>query len=158
MINGVNWRRLKYSIHRLIMHIASSIYFLHQVINQSLHPPNPQSILIYMGYKNVCFNCQTAQNLGMDLRNFRAGKCPECGKPMIFLNYAFRPPRKGDDKAWQVVAFLVEKGFRFQHIYQPGKSEYIRMSANNYVPYPHTMQEAKEFVEKYKDQARKKES
>jgi len=93
-------------------------------------------------------------------RDFDSGSelkypCPKCGKSMILLPHRFRPPRKSDDKGWELVEYLINKGFYFQHIYQVGSNEYFKKATDNYVPYPKNIRDAKEFVLKYKDQARK---
>lgn len=102
-----------------------------------------------MGYKSVCLNCRKAFNHGTDYVNIRESVCPECNQPMILMTHRFRPPEKTDSKKWEVVAFLINNGFNYQHIYD---DEIIQ----TYVPYPENMREAKEFVEKYKNQAQKK--
>lgn len=70
--------------------------------------------------------------------------CPDCGKSAINLGRHFKPPKRSNTKQWLKVKFLVEHGFCFQRVY-----------AENYeiVPYPDTIEEAKEFVEKYKKHA-----
>ena len=68
-------------------------------------------------------------------------KCPHCGGIARNLGRKFKPPKRSDKKQWQKVKFLVSKGFLFHSIYVDGRL----------VPYPGTLEEAKEFVEKYKD-------
>ncbi len=71
--------------------------------------------------------------------------CPNCGQPATFLNHKFKPPGKKDTKAWEVAAYLKNHGFYFQHAYEPmGQGVWLQ------VPYPRTMEEAREFVLKYK--------
>ena len=73
------------------------------------------------------------------------------------LNQKFQPPKKSDIKSWEVVKFLYENGFTYQHVYKD-ISKSLRVDANsseNYVDYPTTMREAIEFVETYKEQGRK---
>ncbi len=106
-----------------------------------------------MGYKNVCLKCRRVENLGTDFKNFHTGNCPLCSSEMYFVNHAFRPPKKHSDKEWKVVEYLIKHGFIFHHIYQEGKSEYYKTQSNNYISYPKTIEEAKEFVVKYKNQA-----
>lgn len=103
-----------------------------------------------MGHKVVCLNCYRVENLGTDLTNLKIGYCLLCSKKMIFVNHNFRPPKKTEYKKWEVVKFLISEGFPFQHIYQEGKSDYYKTSSDNYVKYPKTMQEAEEFINKYK--------
>jgi len=105
-----------------------------------------------MGYKSVCLNCQKAFNQGTDFTKLQAEKlCPDCGRPMVLLSHRFRPPKKTDDKKWEVVKYLVENGFYYDHVF-----EKIHGSVyEDYAIYPETMKAAREFVEKYKAQARK---
>lgn len=51
--------------------------------------------------------------------------------------------------------FLINNGFPFQHIYVNGANEYFKNAENNFASYPTNLREAKEFIEKYKEQARK---
>ncbi len=73
-------------------------------------------------------------------------QCPECGGSAHNLGRHFKAPKKDDLKQWQKVTFLVEHGFRFQKIRIPEHS-------NQTVPYPDTLEAAKEFVIKYKNYA-----
>jgi len=111
-----------------------------------------------MGHKVVCINCYRVENIRSDLTNLKIGNCPLCSEKMIFVNHKFRPPKKNEKKKWEVVKFLISKGFPFQHIYQEGKSDYYKTNFENYVEYPKTMKEAKEFVIKYKNQSLKNEN
>nr|WP_298995195.1 hypothetical protein [uncultured Polaribacter sp.] len=61
------------------------------------------------------------------------------------MPHRFRPPKKQDERKWNVVKYFVSEGFEYQHIYD---DEII----NTYVPYPETMKQAKEFVKKYAKQ------
>jgi DNA-directed RNA polymerase subunit RPC12/RpoP len=70
--------------------------------------------------------------------------CPDCGKPKINLGRHFKPPKKSDTKQWAKVKFLVEHGFRFQKIQ-------VDSGHHDTVPYPESLEEAKEFVVKYKE-------
>jgi len=68
--------------------------------------------------------------------------CPNCGGVAHNLGRHFKPPKKGDDKQWEKVKFLVDNGFRFQK---------IRLgTGGESVPYPETLEGAKDFVVKYK--------
>ena len=72
--------------------------------------------------------------------------CPECGGPAYNFGRHFKAPRKADASQWRKVRFLFEHGFRFQKIrVGPGH--------HDTVPYPETLEEAKEFVVKYKEHA-----
>lgn len=85
--------------------------------------------------------------MGTDFENFRNSNCQICGNKMIFYTHRFQPPTKNDLDSWKVIEFLKENGFKFQHIYDESIIQ-------TYVPYPKTMREAKEFVLRYKDQAK----
>ena len=103
-----------------------------------------------MGHKKVCLDCKNSFNRDFDSGSELTYPCPECGKPMKLLPHRFRPPKKTDDKKWEVVKFFVDHGFYYQHI---SKSETINKTES--VKYPDNLREAKEFVIKYKNQARK---
>ena len=110
-----------------------------------------------MGYKAVCFNCHKSFSRPHSAYGHVPEKCPNCGGDIALLNHTFRPPKISDTKAWEVVKFLFENGFSYQHVYK-NISKSIRVdaiSSENYVDYPTTMREAIEFVETYKEQARK---
>jgi DNA-directed RNA polymerase subunit RPC12/RpoP len=109
-----------------------------------------------MGHKVVCLKCQKAFNITSDPEGHTPMKCSECNSKLALFDHKFRPPKKSDDKAWQVVGFLYQKGFNYQHILSTtAHNKSISLSrSENYVEYPKNMREAQEFVEKYKDQAR----
>jgi hypothetical protein len=108
-----------------------------------------------MGHKNVCFNCRKSYNQGTDWDNIRESKCPECGTLMKQVTHRFRPPKQSDVKKWNVAKFLMEQGFLYHHVWEKvfknEKGEIYALA--NYAEYPQSMREAKEFVEKYKEQA-----
>jgi hypothetical protein len=97
----------------------------------------------------VCFNCKKAFSLGVDCKVERSSVCPECGKQASFLNHKFRPPAKNEIKKWEVIEFLENNGFIFQHIF----SVWMGKVNEGLVEYPETMNDAKEFVVKYREQA-----
>jgi predicted RNA-binding Zn-ribbon protein involved in translation (DUF1610 family) len=109
-----------------------------------------------MGQKVVCLECKISFNQDIDCNNRKDTPCPDCGKIMIFLPHRFRPPLKRNDKEWAVVKFLVNHGFYYQHIYEKTETSNHVNRIEKYVSYPNHMREAKEFVEKYKQQAIKK--
>ncbi|QIZ84452.1 hypothetical protein HF888_09550 [Bermanella marisrubri] len=76
-------------------------------------------------------------------------KCPNCGGIAHNFGRHFKAPKKTDKKQWQKIAFLFEHGFRFQKIRIGNKHHDV-------VPYPKTLEEAKEFVIEYKQYAIKK--
>lgn len=105
-----------------------------------------------MGYKMVCLNCFSVENLGTNFKNFPAlKKCPVCSEKMVFMDHKFEPPKKTERKQWEVIKFLFSKGFIFQHIY--GEEEHGDKCSKKRVKYPKTLKEAKVFVMKYKKQS-----
>ena len=93
-----------------------------------------------MGNKVVCIQCKNSFNTGSNFLNHQPEKCGVCGNALIQCNQKFKPPKATDTKAWQVIEYLLGNDFRFQSIYN---------EAGKDVPYPTTMEEAKEFVRKY---------
>jgi len=107
-----------------------------------------------MGYKHVCLNCKISKSVGLGSvqHKFHDSACTKCKRPLIFVNHSFRPPKKTDLKGWLKAKYLIENGFRFYHVYNQPNSEYLNSPGGNYISYPKTLKEAKEFVEKYKAQ------
>ena len=74
--------------------------------------------------------------------------CPNCGGISHNFGRHFKAPKKSDKKQWAKIIFLFKHGFRFQK---------IRLSTHqthhDTISYPDTLEEAKEFVVKYKDYA-----
>jgi hypothetical protein len=106
-----------------------------------------------MGYKLICIDCTESGNFGTDLSSLVNSNINKCKNKRIFKLHHFRPLRKTDEKSWQVVKFLVENGFKYQHIYQEGSNNLVSKPTNNFVSYPTNMRDAKEFIEKYKEYA-----
>ena len=64
----------------------------------------------------ACFACRWSAKIPLiDARSPDGPKykCTSCGKPMVFTGNAFRPPRRGDDEAWDVAERLIRAGYRF---------------------------------------------
>ena len=106
-----------------------------------------------MGHKSICLNCRKAFNQGSDIDKRIESNCHECGQLRISMPHRFRPPKKTDNKKWEVVEFLINHGFKYQHIYKDIKSKKGIVDYSNYAEYPTSLNEAKEFIEKYKEQA-----
>lgn len=104
-----------------------------------------------MGYKKISLACKIAFNRDLDLGSKLTYPCPECGNPMILLSHRFRAPKKTDFNAWEVVTFLIENGFPYQHIY---KLENNNLTSE-YAEFPTSLKDAQEFIETYKEQAYK---
>lgn len=96
----------------------------------------------------ACMNCESSFKRPIDLAEDYKEKlpCPQCGGNAYNFGRHFKPPKKNDKKQWEKIRFLFQHGFRFQKVY-PADSNTIS------IPYPKTLQEAKEFVIKYEDQA-----
>ncbi|UFH36539.1 hypothetical protein [Flavobacterium acetivorans] len=108
-----------------------------------------------MGHKSVCLECRKSLNREIDSNSERIYPCSECGKPMTLLPHRFKPPKKTEDKKWETVNFLIEHGFYYQHVYENVEVKKSGIIVyENYAKYPENIKDAKEFVEKYKDQAR----
>ncbi|OQA33849.1 MAG: hypothetical protein BWY57_00930 [Betaproteobacteria bacterium ADurb.Bin341] len=63
------------------------------------------------------------------------------------MDVRFRPPKKSDEKQWAKVRFLAEHGFFFQKVYIKKGSVWQRER------YPENLEQAKEFVVQFRDQA-----
>ncbi len=70
-----------------------------------------------MGHKVVCLDCKISFNQGSDFKYIRETDCPNCSKPMILLTHRFKPPKKSENKKWEIIRLLIDKGFHFQRIY-----------------------------------------
>jgi DNA-directed RNA polymerase subunit RPC12/RpoP len=108
-----------------------------------------------MGYKSVCIECRKSLNRQIDTGSDRLYPCSNCGKPMTLLSHRFRPPKKDETKKWETVKFLIDNGFYYDHIFQKVEVRDGITILENYAKYPDNIRDAKEFVEKYKKQARK---
>lgn len=55
-------------------------------------------------------------------------------------------------KKWEVVKYLIDNGFHYQHVYKDAASKRKSLVSNeNYAGYPENMIDAREFVIKYED-------
>ncbi len=95
----------------------------------------------------VCLKCRkTFKRHHRNDENFKP--CPNCGMKAIKFDVRFRAPKKTDSKQWKKVEFLTQNGFVFQKVYQKMETGGLMR-----VNYPSTLEEAREFVRLYKDQA-----
>jgi len=98
----------------------------------------------------ACLNCKTAHKRHIDgdpIAYPLIMECPICKEKMYNVGRHFKAPKKSDSAQWKKIRFLIAHGFLFQKIRpNPNSSESI--------PYPDTLEEAKEFVIKYKKWAR----
>lgn len=98
----------------------------------------------------ACFDCRKSFKRAVNLAKTQPNKlvCPNCGGIAVNLGRHFKPPKTSDIEQWKKVKFLFDHGFHFQKIpvFDPNNSHIIIGS----VPYPDTLEQAKEFVKKYK--------
>lgn len=69
--------------------------------------------------------------------------CPECGRASYNVGRHFKAPRRADKAQWEKIRLLIGHGFYFQKIR-------IGPGHHDTMPYPKTLAEAREFVERYK--------
>ena len=98
-----------------------------------------------MGYKLVCFDYRKAFNVSVDYLEREPKVCSNCAGPATLLSHRFRPPSRNALKKWEVVRFLHQHGFDYDHV----------PNGVSYAPYPENLPAAKEFVKTYAMQARK---
>ena len=96
---------------------------------------------IYL-FPYVCLDCQKAFRYQ---QSDQQKICPQCKADLIMLSRKFKTPKKNDHKEWAKIKYLIEHGFRF--------SGYVKVEqgSSQKVKYPETMQQAYEFVDKYKN-------
>ena len=106
-----------------------------------------------MGYKAVCIECRKSLNRAIDFGSQRQYPCSACGKPMKLLSHLFKPPKKTDTKLWETIKYLTDNGFSYQRIFKTlERKNGIIINYVGSVSYPDNLKDAKEFVEKYKEQ------
>lgn len=87
----------------------------------------------------ACFTCRKSFKRKEEPGVFERA-CPSCGGVAYRLFQKFKAPRSTDLKHWDVVAYLYQHGFWFQ-------------SVSGCHEYPRTLEEARQFVQKFKDHA-----
>ena len=107
-----------------------------------------------MGVKHVCFSCRKAFNAPYGATG--PERCPECGVAVVVLPHRFRPPKKRDAEKWAAVKYLVDQGFRYEHLNPMDFPIWARGRYGNYVRFPESVRGAKEFVEAYLEFSQKK--
>lgn len=100
-----------------------------------------------MAHKIVCIACRIAFNRGLEEDKERTHQCPGCEMPMMVLSHRFQPPKRNNSNGWETVQYLLSSGFHYQQV----------LDNDCEIPYPMHLKDAREFVEKYKDQALKTE-
>jgi hypothetical protein len=98
-----------------------------------------------MAHKIVCIDCRMVFYRDLPEDEERIHECPGCGRNMVNLSDRFlAPPRKNFNR-WETVQYLVSNGFRYQLV----------VADDVEIPYPENLNDARAFVETYKDQALK---
>lgn len=98
-----------------------------------------------MSYKSVCTNCKKAFNQGNNFEQPISLVCPQCRQPMFFANQKFKPPKKEDNKKWEIIKALFEGGYDFQSFYQEVYPN------NNFVSFPKKLNEVESFLQAYQN-------
>ena len=98
----------------------------------------------------ACFECLKSFKREFDLSKGYPEEmiCPNCGGTSVNLGRHFKPPKQTDKKQWEKVKLLADHGFYFQKIYD-------KENNGEHIPYPETLEQAKEFVVRWKQYARK---
>ena len=100
-----------------------------------------------MGAKHVCFACRKAVNVPYGAKG--PVRCTDCGSELVVLPHRFRPPKKREEDKWATTRYLVEHGYCYEHLAPSHFPEWATTKYGDYVQYPESLREAKEFVEKY---------
>ena len=120
--------------------------------------------------KFACLDCRRVFKRpvdGADKRNYpvpiEVRTCPACGGDSYLVSSDFRAPPRRDEKAWEVVSYLVRAGLPYFRIYEdvplselghPATRPKGMLGAKVQVkPYPETMEQARTFVERHRDKA-----
>jgi len=106
--------------------------------------PKEKNVQSYL-FPNLCFVCRKSFKKPV---SDEPRLCSDCGGVLFEVSRKFTAPKKTDKAQWEKVEYLVERGFRFQSIYEQ------REDGGFYkVSYPETLKEAREFVVKYQEQS-----
>ena len=97
--------------------------------------------------KYLCLNCRRTFKRPVEGKGERP--CPHCKLTAVRMGHKFRPPRLSAYREWEVIKYLVNNGFYYDSI--PIKDEHG--NEIGLVSYPLTMDDAKEFVQEYKEHA-----
>lgn len=63
------------------------------------------------------------------------------------LSRHFKPPKRSDKAQWEKVRRLIDAGFRFEHLYQPGDAA----GHQERIPYPEELREVEAFIERFRN-------
>lgn len=96
----------------------------------------------------ACLECHKSFKRGVHIDNGIPDElhCPDCGQPSYNFGRNFKAPKRSNLRQWEKIRFLKNHGFRFQKI-RP------HLDNDETIPYPETLEDAKEFVIKYKKYA-----
>ena len=105
--------------------------------------PNERHAQAYL-FPHACLHCRKSFKKPASTS---PRTCPECTGELTRLSRKFKAPKARDTAQWAKVKFLVEHGFLFYSVYEQAGAGEVR------VPYPKTLEEAREFVKGKKRQA-----
>ena len=105
-----------------------------------------------MGHKSVCVDCRKAFSNFLEVNDHKKEVCPESGATMYFVNQMFKPPKRTDEKKWEVVKYILGSGFDYSHLYEMIDNGVYKQLGQ----YPETMKEAKELVQRFQANGIKK--
>ena len=97
----------------------------------------------------ACLNCRIAFKRSARMKGQQFPlllTCTICSGDALNFGRHFKAPPCSDLKQWKKVKFLAQHGFWFQRIH-------LSSSWADVAPYRDTLEQAKEFVEKYRDYA-----
>ena len=108
---------------------------------------NEFSAMSLITYAFCCLDCRKSFKRAVQFGDYpREFPCLECGGVSYNFGRHFKPPKKSNNSQWRKIRFLFDHGFRFQKIRVP------RSSVPS-IPYPATLEEARDFVVRYADYA-----
>lgn len=100
-----------------------------------------------ISYAFCCLDCRKSFKRSVQFGDYpKQLPCLECDGVAYNFGRHFKPPKKSNSSQWRKIRFLFDHGFRFQKVRVP------RDSVES-VPYPSTLEEAKDFVKRYSEYA-----
>ncbi len=106
----------------------------------------------HLGAPFACFECRKSFKRPQEPGVFER-PCPSCGGTAYRLMHKFKPPKSADIKQWEKVKFLYDHGFWFQSLGEYSTPVSIDPETYQCPRYPTTLDEARVFVEEFKDYA-----
>jgi predicted Zn-ribbon and HTH transcriptional regulator len=78
------------------------------------HFPNERQEKTFL-YPHVCLSCRKSFKKS---HSEQPRLCPDCQQPLILLSRNFSAAKTDKKIQWKKVAFVIEHGFLFLHVYQ----------------------------------------